>query len=195
MQIMRASEFGPDAKRQMGDIFADGFYQWLNYFSKDKVKLANAFRHMFNLELFYVAVINGEMAGMAACTDGKARSVHLDGKELRKHLGLMRGTIAAFVLKREFEGRPYPFEIREGMGLVEFVATASNYRGQGVATAIMQHIFTSTPFDEYALEVADTNTNAVKLYEKLGFHEFMRVKQKHSERSGVNYLVYMKASG
>ena len=78
------------------------------------------------------------------------------------------------------------------MGMVEFVAVSAKYRGQGVATAIMKHIFAVTPYEVYALEVADTNTNAVKLYEKLGYTEFMRIKQKHSKQSGVDYLVYMK---
>jgi ribosomal protein S18 acetylase RimI-like enzyme len=51
------------------------------------------------------------------------------------------------------------------MGLIEFVATSDRYRGQGVATTIINHIINTTPYKEYALEVADTNTNAVKLYE------------------------------
>jgi hypothetical protein len=32
---------------------------------------------MFNLDVFYIAVIDGEIAGIAACTDGKVSSVHL----------------------------------------------------------------------------------------------------------------------
>lgn len=192
MKIIRASEFGNDVKMKISEIFVDGFYQWLIFFSGDKEKLSKAFQHMFNLEVFYVAVIEDEIAGITACTDGKVSSVQLDGKELKKHLGFIMGTIAYFVLKREFEEKQYPFRIEKGMGMVEFVATSVKYRGQGVATAIMHHIFSVTPYDLYALEVADTNTNAVKLYEKIGFTEFFRVKQKYSKRSGVNNLVYMK---
>lgn len=40
--------------------------------------------------------------------------------------------------------------------------------------------------------LADTNTTAVKLYEKLGFAEFQRVEMKYKKQSGVNYLVYMR---
>lgn len=192
MKIIRASEFGNDTKMKISEIFVDGFFQWLNFFSKDKDKLAKAFSHMFNLKVFYVAVIDGEIAGITACTDGKVSSVHLESKELKKHLGFFMGTIAYSVLKREFEEKQYPFEIKKGMGMVEFVATSIKYRGQGVATAIMNYIFESTPYGVYALEVADTNTNAIKLYERLGYTEFVRIKQKHSKRSGVNHLVYMK---
>lgn len=147
---------------------------------------------MFNLDVFYIAVIDGEIAGIAACTDGKVSSVHLKSQELKKHLGFFMRTITYFILKREFEEKLYPFEITKGMGMVEFIAISIKYRGQGVASAIMKHIFDFTPYDVYALEVADTNTNAVKLYKKLGYSEFLRIRQKHSKKSGVNYLVYMK---
>lgn len=195
MEIIHSYEFNGDStKMKISEIFVDGFFQWLNFFSKDKDKLTKAFSHMFNLKVFYIAVIDGEIAGIAACTDGKVSSVQLKSQELKKHLGFFMGSIAYFVLKREFEEKSYPFEITKGMGMVEFVATSAKYRGQGVASAIMTHIFESTPYDVYALEVADTNANAVKLYEKLGYSEFLRVKQKHSKKSGVNYLVYMKCS-
>lgn len=194
MKIVRAGEFGNDIKMKISEIFVDGFFQWLNYFSKDKDKLTKAFSHIFNLEVFYVAVINGEIAGMIACTDGKVSSVHLESKELKKHLGFFMGTVAYCVLKRELEEKPYPFDIKKDMGMVEFVATSMKYRGKGVASAIMNHIFDATPYGVYALQVADTNTKAVKLYEKLGYTEFVRTKEKHSKQSGINYHVYMKYS-
>jgi ribosomal protein S18 acetylase RimI-like enzyme len=194
LKIIRGSEFGNDAKIQISRIFVDGFFQWLSFFSKDKGKLIKAFSHMFNLEVFYVAVIDGEIAGITACTDGRVSSVHLESRELKKHLGFFMGTITYIILKREFEEKSYPFEIKKGMGMIEFVATSIKYRGLGVATAIMKYIFDSTPYGEYALEAADTNMNAVNLYEKIGFKEFKRIKQKHSKQSGVNNLVYMKYS-
>lgn len=192
MEIIRTREFGNDPKIIISQIFVDGFFQWLHFFSKDKDKLTKALSHMFNLEVFYIAVIDGDIAGITACIDEKVSSVHLERKELKKHLGFFMGTIAYFILKREFEEKQYPFEIEKGMGMVEFVATSTKYRGQGVATAIMNHILKSTPYNIYVLEVADTNTSAIKLYEKLEYTEFLRIKQNHSKRSGVNHLVYMR---
>ena len=75
---------------------------------------------------------------------------------------------------------------------IEFVGTAINHRSKGVASSIMKYIFDNTEYIKYVLEVADTNYNAIRLYEKLGFKEFLRIKQKHSKHSGVNYLVYME---
>jgi ribosomal protein S18 acetylase RimI-like enzyme len=192
MDILNAGEFNHQTNAQMSRIFVDGFYQWLRFFSKDKAKLVKAFTHMFNPSVFYIATVNEEILGIAACTGERAPSVRLDKKEFRRHLGLVRGFIAYTMLKKEFEGKKYPFPIEQDMGLVEFVAVAEQSRRQGVAAAIISHIFDTTPYAKYVLEVADTNASAVRLYEKLGFQEFMRVKLKHSKRSGVNDLVYMK---
>ncbi|MGG4342132.1 hypothetical protein [Paenibacillus lautus] len=54
--VMKADQFGRDARAQISHIFAEGFSQWLGYFSKDKEKIERAFAHMFNLDQFYVAV-------------------------------------------------------------------------------------------------------------------------------------------
>jgi ribosomal protein S18 acetylase RimI-like enzyme len=80
------------------------------------------------------------------------------------------------------------------MASVEFVATSKKYRGQGVASAIMKYLYTFSEYNEYILEAADTNIPAVKLYEKLGYREIYRKKQKFGKYIGINYLVYMKYS-
>ncbi|WP_338787190.1 GNAT family N-acetyltransferase [Metabacillus sp. FJAT-53654] len=192
MNIIRASEAERNIRNEMSTIFVDGFYQWLKYFSKDKAKLYKTFAHMFNIEVFYTAVVDDNIAAIAACSTKNIPSVRLKYSEFRKHLGLFMGSIAYVILKKEFEKKPYPFQISENMGAIEFVATSVNYRGHGVATELLKSIMDSTSYHEYVLEVADTNTNAIKLYEKLDFAEFMSIPQKHSEKSGVNNLVYMK---
>ncbi|MGA8942451.1 MAG: N-acetyltransferase [Thermoactinomyces sp.] len=190
IEIKRAHELNGNTKKKMSEIFVDGFGQHLAFFSKDPEKMAAALEHMFVPDVFYVAVMDGEIAGMAACTNGQVSSVKLDSKELRKHLGFYKGTICYLALKPQFE-KP-PVETKDTLASVEFVATASKYRGKGVATAILHQILALPEYQEYILEVADTNTPAVKLYEKVGFKEFKRIKQNWSRISGVNYLVYMK---
>ncbi|GGB58135.1 hypothetical protein GCM10011409_39540 [Lentibacillus populi] len=192
MNIIRACEAERNIKNEMSTIFVDGFYQWLNYFSKGKAKLYKTFAHMFNTEVFYTAVVDDNIVAIAACTTNNLPSVRLKYSEFRKHLGLFMGSIAYVILKKEFEKKQYPFPISGKMGAIEFVATSINCRGQGVATELLKSIMDSTSYYEYVLEVADTNTNAIKLYEKLGFAEFMRIPQKHGKKSGVNNLVYMK---
>lgn len=182
-----------DVREQIAEIFADGFTQWLEYFSKDKNIIAKAFAHMFVLDQFYVAVSDNKIAGMAACTDCKTLSVKLNKKELRKYLGFFKGSIAAIVLKKEFE-RPFKNPSPE-TGSIEYVGTASEFRGKGVASQIIRHIIEHTPYRQYLIEeVADTNTPAINLYKKLGFVEYNRipVPQQRAKKIGINNFISLQ---
>lgn len=188
--ITRADKLDFDVRYQMSEIFADGFTQWLVYFSKDKNIIAKAFAHMFVLDQFYVAVINNKIAGMAACTDCRTASVKLSNKELRKHLGFLKGSIAGVVLKKEFES---PFKTPpHDTGSIEFVGTATEFRGMGAASQLIRHIIRNTTYKTYFIaEVADTNTPAMNLYKKMGFKEHKRkpVPKKMAEKIGINNFV------
>ncbi|SDC13720.1 Acetyltransferase (GNAT) family protein [Paenibacillus sp. UNCCL117] len=187
------AEAKADARAQMADIFADGFTQWLGYFSKDRSIIAQAFAHMFVLDQFYLAMSDGQVAAMAACTDGKATSVRLDARLLRKHLGLLKGSLAAFFLKKEFEGL---LDNPDGDACsIEFVGTALPFRGQGAASHLLGHIVRHTSYRTYLIEeVADTNTPAMKLYQKLGFQEYKRkaLPEKLARKNGIHHLVSLK---
>jgi ribosomal protein S18 acetylase RimI-like enzyme len=191
--VIRADKLDLDVRLQMSEIFADGFTQWLIFFSKDKNIIAKAFAHMFVLDQFYVAVTDNKIAGMVACTDCRTLSVRLNKKELRKHLGFFKGSIAAIVLKKEFES---PFENPSPeTGSIEFVGTASEFRGKGVASQIISHIIQNTAYREYLIkEVADTNTAAMNLYKKLGFEEYNRipVPQNRAGKIGINNFIALK---
>jgi ribosomal protein S18 acetylase RimI-like enzyme len=89
----------------------------------------------------------------------------------------------------------YPLEICNETAIVEFVATSTKFRKMGVASAIMNHLFTLTKYKHYVLEVADTNLDALKLYKNLGYKEISRETMTIGKKySGINYLVYMKCS-
>jgi ribosomal protein S18 acetylase RimI-like enzyme len=191
--ILKAEKINLDVRMQMSGIFAEGFSQWLGYFSKDKNKIAKAFAHMFVLDQFYVAIVNDKVAGMTACTDGKTLSVRLNKKELRKHLGFFKGSMAGIFLKKEFEA-PYK-KFPPNTGSIEFVGTAQEFRGQGVASQIIQYIIENTPYDDYVIEeVADTNTPAMRLDKKLGFEEYKRkpIPEKIAKKNGINNLLSLK---
>ncbi|AWX54894.1 N-acetyltransferase [Brevibacillus brevis] len=192
--VIRADQIEFDTREQMSRIFAEGFTQWLGFFSNDKQTIARAFAHMFVLNQFYVAVTDDrKVAGMAACTDGTASSVKLNPKELRKHLGLYKGTLAGLFLKKEFEATladPSPVKCS-----IDFVGTAPEFRGKGAAMVILRHIIENTPYEQFLIEeVADTNIPAMKLYQKLGFQEYKRkpVPLKRAEKIGISGFLSLK---
>ena len=190
--VMKADNPDFDARTQMSRIFTEGFSQWLGYFSKDKDIIAKAFAHIFVLDQFYAAVMDQKIASMAACTNCKDPAIRLDKKELRKHLGIMKGSIAGVVLKREFESPckdPTP-----GTASIEFVGTSPEFRGQGAASDVIQYIIENTQYKEYLIEVADTNIPALKLYIKLGFKEYKRksLPRNRAKKAGINSIIFLK---
>ena len=189
-EYKKASELSFSPREQMSVIFADGFYQWLKYFSKDKTRLAKAFEHIFDLDRFYVAFENDIIACIIACGDQNPPPISLDKKILSKELGFLRGRIAYKMLNKHIVNHSYPFDFSPETGVIEFVATAPGFRGQGIAGRLLAHVMEVSPYDEFILEVADTNTSAVHTYEKAGFIEFIR--EPAPKNSGFNYFVYMK---
>lgn len=69
IEIKKANELGESTRKQISEIFVEGFGELHTFFSKDRRKLAIAFEHMFVLDVFYVALVDGEIAGITACTD------------------------------------------------------------------------------------------------------------------------------
>ena len=192
-EVVRADKIKVEIREQMAEVFAEGFSQWLDYFSKDKSVIAKTFAHMFVLDQFYVAMADNKVAGFAACTDCKALSVRLDTKELRKYLGFLKGTIGGAALRKEFESC---FENQQPKtGSIEFVGTAIEFRGKGVASQIIQYIFDNRSFHTYLIEeVADTNIPAMSLYKKLGFKEYKSktIAPHKAKKIGINRFVSFK---
>ena len=189
MQYIRADRLHFDPRPQISRIFVEGFYPWISRFSKDKDKLTEIFTHVFLLENFYLAVENETVTSMTACTKGVA-PIKFDRRIFVKILGFFRGNFMYFVLNRYMVRNGYPFPLGRDTGSVEFVATAPDFRGRGIAGGLITFVMEETPYEEYILEVADTNSAAMHLYEKLGFKEIKRVKA--PRRSGVNFFIYMR---
>ncbi|MFD2505014.1 GNAT family N-acetyltransferase [Paenibacillus septentrionalis] len=174
----------------MAEIFADCFSQWLTYFSKDRDVIVRAFAHMFVLDQFYVALAGDRVAAFGACTDCHSFSLQLQSAPLRRHLGWYKGSMAALILKREFQ-KPFVNPPAE-TGSVEFIGTALSFRGQGAASAVIRHMLENLPYRNYLIEeVADTNIQAIRLYEKLGFSEYKRktLSPRQARISGINHMV------
>jgi len=189
MDFLRADKIDFDTRPQLSRVFVEGFYDWIRHFHKDKDKLTEAFIHIFDLSHFYVALDGENIAAMVACTQGYA-PISLDRKIFAKVLGFFCGNITYFMLKRHMVRNAYPFNLSKQTGSIEFVATAPDYRKRGIAHDLIIHVMEANPYNSYVLEVADTNTGAFNLYEKLGFKEMKRVKA--PRRSGVDYFLYMR---
>lgn len=191
IDIVPARELGDDAARIVSEIFVDGFGRHFTSFAKDPRRLVDAFAHTFVLDLFYVARVDGDPAGIAACTDGVQRCVESDAATMRRQLGPVRGTIAHLVFASQFSAPIADPTPRQGS--IEFVATSARHRGRGVATALLTWLHELPQYDSFVLaEVADTNAAALSVYERLGYVEYERRPVRHGRFSGINAYVSLR---
>jgi ribosomal protein S18 acetylase RimI-like enzyme len=192
MEIKLAKDLNENISYKISELYVEGFGENFIAISNDPNKLINAFSHMFVLDYFYVCIINNEIAGIAACVDKEHLCIKHDKKEFIKHLGLYKGLLANMIFKKNFYEYPkYEIDIDCRTGSIENVITNKKYRKMGVASSIMEHIFSLKLYQKYILEVYDTNQQAYNLYRKLGFCDIGKSSKNIPKHVGINYNVYM----
>ncbi|MFD1827106.1 MULTISPECIES: GNAT family N-acetyltransferase [Mumia] len=189
--VKRGDELGEEYRRRITEVYVRSFADDFVAFSRDTDTLADAFEHMLLIERFYVALVEGEPAGIASFTEGDQTLFAPQWSQIRRHLGLVRGLLGYVVIQRWFMR---PFEgARPGLAEIGFVATEPAYQGRGVATALLRHLLALPGYREFVLEdIKDTNASALAVYAKLGFTVYKRKKVRFARRVGFTELVSMK---
>lgn len=189
--VQRGDELGEGYRRRITEVYVRGFAEDFAAFSRDTGRLAEAFAHMLLLEQFYVALVDGEPVGLASLTEGDQTLFAPRWREIRRHLGLVRGMLGYTVIRKWFM-RPSD-DSKPGRAEIGFVATEPASQGRGVATALLRHLLALPGYREYVLEdIKDTNASALGLYAKLGFTVYKRRKVRFARRAGFTELVSMK---
>lgn len=186
VHIRKASEIDRD---NVALCIAEGFEKDFSILCKDNQKVADAIALGLNMEKFYVADVDGNVAGVLAISDCNGRAAKVEKVSLKKQLGLFKGIIGAFVLKEEFEKQlEYPVTT----GYIEFVAVRKKYRKQGIASTMLRESMLLTNYQDFVLDVTDINEKAIRCYSSIGFEEFKRIPEKHGKQKGFNEKIYMR---
>lgn len=186
--VRSMADYERDVRGEVAEVFVNGYYNELSYFTEDQSTLQKAFRTLFSPEVFYVAEVQGIIIGILACSHNGQRAMPVALAPLQAAFGDKTGELAYNVMKNEFNpALPYDDET----GYIECVATTEKARGKGVSTALMKHVMTELPYRRYVLEVTDSNQTALRLYQKLGFREFKRISE-DSDEKGFNDRIYME---
>jgi 8-oxo-dGTP diphosphatase len=160
--------------------------------SRNMDNITAALAPTIEIDRFYVADRAGAIVGAIACTDHTGRAMRVRAEHWRRHLGIVRGTVAARILAREWMSRlDYPATT----GYIEFVAVAERARRQGVATHLVEGVLAQTPYSDYELEVTDVNTVASDCYRRVGFVDIKRVNERFGRFKGFSARVYMRYPG
>jgi ribosomal protein S18 acetylase RimI-like enzyme len=189
--VERGDVLGEEYRRRITEVYVRSFSEDFVAFSRDTGKLADAFEHMLLLERFYVALVDGEPAGLASLTEGDQTLLAPRWPEIRRHLGFARGLLCYLVVRNWFM-RPSE-DARLGLAEIGFVATEPTYQRRGVGTALLRFLLALPEYREYLLEdIKDTNRAALGLYSKFGFTVHKRRKVRFARRAGFTELVSMK---
>lgn len=175
-------------------LFVEGFFKTMGDSIKlDVQTIAKGVKHSFIKDHYYAALLDGKVLGILAVSTNRGRSHAFDKSVLQRELGYFKGTMLYFFLKKELQN---PVDLRDDQIYIESVTTSEDARGKGVATSLMNFLFDSLNGKEFVLEVVDTNANAIRLYEKLGFVLFKRKKAGFlDKKGGFNERLYMKRAG
>ena len=165
-----------DERSEIALCIAEGFERDFSFFHKNISVVAKALEPGICSERFYVALYNDNIVGVVGISDCTERAVYTDWSSYRKCFGLIMGTIAKLVLKKEFE-IPLPYPVTTGF--IEFVATRKSIRRSGITSNLLQESMRQTEYKEFILDVIEENRPAINCYTKLGFTGFKRIKKKN----------------
>ncbi|MCD0446490.1 GNAT family N-acetyltransferase [Glycomyces sp. A-F 0318] len=187
--VRRMDAYEREIRDEVAALLVEGFFPKLAYFTKNRRKLALAFRDGIRADMFYVAELDGAVVGMLGCSSDTRRALVADKTLLRRSLGFLMGSVAYAALKGSFNA---PLHYGDGNGYVEWVATAERARGRGVSTALFRHVMDRPEYGSLTLEVLDFNENAFRLYRKLGFVEYDRKAARGMERQMFKERILMR---
>ena len=175
-------------RNKMAEIFVISYYEELKLISDNIEKLIKIFRNSFISESFYIAFMDGEVAGFLATSDNKKRAIKISKRVLEQELGKIKGSIINYFLEKEF-GLPIAYS--DEITYIESVATHPEARGKGVATRLLDHIILKSGYSEFRLTVKDNNRGAISVYRNIGFREVDRIKATFFQRKYFRHKIYM----
>lgn len=189
VEVMPMMEFDSDVRKEAAEVFVEGYEKELEFFSKDRKNLVEAFQKMINPEVFYLAVLNGEITGVLACSNNQARGLDINRETLKKHFGFIKGNLGYYFMKNDFNTI---LSYKDDTGYIECVATSVKARGKGVSKTLFQYVLQHTSYNRFILEVVDTNDIAYRMYAKIGFIVTERKKEKFSLFKNFKERIYME---
>lgn len=170
---------------EISRIISCSFKQNFHLLSKDMEKITKALKKDIQIQRFYVAESAEKIVGVAACSYRNKRAVTVTTGNWQKHLGWLKGSFMARILRRELTKElNYPKHV----GFIEFVAVAETKRGGEISGQLLTTMMDKLRYRTYVLDVIKTNHAAIKCYQKTGFKEM----QSRNKRGRKVYMKYVK---
>lgn len=168
-----------------------GFSNHFKHFNESERAIKNMLLKVIKLDQFKVAIDDGRVIACCGVGKGGNRLFRRDKSIFRHEFGFVKGIIVEKVIY-QILGKVY--DVDPTCGYLEYVAILDNYRRQGIMTQLLNWTFEQNEYPCFMLDVASNNEKAIRLYEKLGFVETHRIKEKFAKQAGFKYTIFMKRS-
>ena len=186
--IVRFLDLNEDNKREVIEIFVDGFGHMLT-FAKTRDELLQLYNKSFNEELVYAYIIDEHVGGIMGLGTNVKRAIKVDRQTCEEIFGRGKGRIVYRILHKA-DGKP---AVKNDTDLyIDFLATNVQNRKQGIATKMLEFACGLPVYKECYLDVLSKNDSAARLYQKLGFVVYKKAFNIFTFMQGLGRPILMK---
>jgi ribosomal protein S18 acetylase RimI-like enzyme len=158
--------------QQAAIVCYEGFRSQIGWLFGSQEKAITLLEHSFNLELGVTAQMQGQLVGIVGLKYANRPFFQFERSRCIQELGLLRGLLAFLIFNNLSVHQILPDEM-----YIAVLVVAPSMRGKGIGNLLMQAAFEIAQQNQCSavvLDVANTNSDARRLYERLGF-KLMRV--------------------
>jgi len=167
--ICKLLELTEEQVDQATGICVDGLYNIFSVISKDKNVLKELFKDSFDYDMNYAYLHNGDVVGFLGIGDASKRAA---GKMKQETFERLFGKRRAGMMYKAMSSAFTNPKIKSAEEVeIEFLATASYFRGNGVGTRLIHYVCNNLAYESCVLDVYSSNPKAKRLYERLGFKQ------------------------
>ncbi len=156
-----------ELRHQAATICYEGFRSQIEFLIGSQQKGVALLESSFNAELGLAAQMQGELVGFVGLKYENRPFFQFERSHCIRELGLLRGLLAFLVLNNISPAKPLSDEMYIAVLVVDV-----SMRGKGIGSLLMQaasEIAQQNQCHSIVLDVANTNPDARRLYERLGF--------------------------
>ena len=153
--------------RQAAELYYEGFRRKFEPVLNSPGQGIAILEEAFDSELAIIAVYQDQLAGIAGLQYGGRDFVSFRISAFARQYGWLRGLFKALLLFLFFAEHGSKGELA-----IESIVVHPAMRGRGIGTRLLEAVFDfarARGFGSVRLEVVDTNPDARRLYERMGF--------------------------
>jgi len=154
-------------RRHAAELYYEGFRQKFEPILNSPEQGVAILEEAFDPELAIIAVCQAQLAGIAGLQYSGHDFVSFRTSAFARQYGWLRGLFKVLLLYFFFVERGSKGELA-----IESIVVHPAMRGQGIGTRLLKAVFEfarAKGFGSARLEVVDTNPDARRLYERMGF--------------------------